>query len=75
MFYTKSAKFIAGLGILVGASILLIAILSMSSDYPAGQQLSGKTINNGFYCIIGAVVLGVLAEISQSLAVIAKSGN
>jgi hypothetical protein len=34
--------------------------------------VSGKTLDVGLYCIVVALVLGVLAEISQSLADIAK---
>jgi Na+/phosphate symporter len=75
MFYTKLAKIIAGFGLVIGALILLIAALSAGSADPATHRFSGQTIDNGFYYMIGAVALGVVAEISQSLAVIAKSGK
>ncbi len=70
MFYTKLAKVLAALGFAFGALILVPTIFGIPGV--GGHQLSGKTIDYGFLCIIGAAVLGVLAEISQSLATAAK---
>ncbi len=76
MIYTKAAKVVAGLGFVLGVLIFLAGISAIPGvgdpEITRRAGISGKTLDFGLYCMFAAVVLGVLAEISQSLADIAK---
>lgn len=76
MLYTKAAKVIAGLGFILGVLIFLAGLTAIPGvgdpEISRRAGISGKTIDFGLYCIFASVVLGVLAEISHSLADIAR---
>lgn len=76
MLYTKAAKVIAGLGFVLGVLGLLAGLAAATGvgdpEIFRRPGVGGKTVDHGFYFIVVALVLGVLAEISQSLADIAR---
>lgn len=76
MFFTKIARVLAL--VLFGLSVLRLAMgfmvaftasdnAGMSARY-LGTANSGEAINQGFLSLFAAVALGVVAEISKSLA-------
>ena len=76
MFYTKTAKVTAGL---VFASGVLSVLLGIAAITGIGDPeifrltgITGKALDFGVFTIVFALALGVLAEISQSLADIAR---
>jgi hypothetical protein len=75
MLYTKAAKVIAGLIIVSGVISISNALFAIAGvgdpEIWRRTGVSAKSIDFGLYCIVVGVVLGVLAEISQSLADIA----
>lgn len=76
MLYTKAAKVIAGLGFVLGVLIVLVGLAAATGvgdpEIFRRSGVGGKSVDYGFYCIAVALVLGVLGEISQSLADIAR---
>ncbi len=75
MFYTKTARVIAGIALVFGMLVFLIGLgiaTGVIKEPEAGLFLRGKppgrAIDFGLYTVLIAVVLGVLSEISQSLS-------
>lgn len=72
MFYTKLGRVVAGIALVLG--VLGIALgFSMSPTVEAEIDLSvvklaSQMINYGFYSFFFAIGLGILTEISQSVA-------
>lgn len=58
---------------MISASNALLAIAGVGDpEIWRRAGISGKSLDFGLYCMVVAIVLGVLAEISQSLADIAR---
>lgn len=71
MFFTKVGLGVARLAFWLGAANLLIGIaLSFSDGGPTtmGGLTPGRLMNSGLYGILVGIGLGVLAEISLSVA-------
>ena len=72
MFYTKVARVLAGIGLVLGVLMFsfgfALAIGSMNPDVdPSVRKLTGQWIDYGIYMICVSIVLGVLSDISRSL--------
>jgi hypothetical protein len=76
MLFTKAAKVVAGLGFVLGLLTFLVGVAAVTGigdpEISKRAGVSGKTLDFGLYWMVGAIALGVLAEISQSLADIAR---
>ncbi len=75
MTYTKTARVIAGLALLLGILSLVMGftiatgiVVEPEQGRYLGNKTTGQMIDKGTYTIIFAVALGVLTEISQSLS-------
>jgi len=75
MFYTKAARVIVVFALIVGVLSFLFGLVMVfgvtSPDVESTKYIwkSGfQSMSSGIYCILFAVVLGVLSEISQSLS-------
>jgi hypothetical protein len=72
MIYTKTARIISGITLILGILSVFFGFLVAIgvSDQEAARIIgnSGKVIDRGLYLIFSAVVLGVLTEISWSVA-------
>ena len=74
MFYTKIAKFISAIILLLGIFRIAMGIVVVTSETPKlaaarylGSGTSGEAIDKGFLYIFIAITLGVLVEISITL--------
>ncbi len=71
MFFTKVGLGVARLAFWLGAANVVIGIAMMFLDggpATAGALSPGRLINSGLYGILFGVGLGILSEISQSVA-------
>lgn len=73
MFFTKSARVLAVVAVVVGFASLLHGVglvtgfLIADPQVLSGVRSPGRAIDFGFYIIFAAVALGTLAEISFSI--------
>jgi hypothetical protein len=77
MIFTKLARIVAWLALILGASQLLIGFGIATETfgpyeqalarYAPGAANSGQVINRGMYMVIFAIALGTLAEISVAV--------
>lgn len=74
MFFTKAGRVVAVLVISLGVLRIVMAIIALSSDDPqAAAQVflnstTGAAIDEGIYTIVFGVIVGVLTDISRSVA-------
>ena len=72
MFYTNLGRVLAGLGFALGLAGIAIGLASASGDHDpsalVGTKTSGQWIDRGIYTLICSVVIGVLTDISRSVA-------
>jgi hypothetical protein len=69
MFYTKLGRVAAGLAFVLGIiGIGIGSSISVEEGLTAdGFKLAEVFLENGFTCILFAIIVGVLTDISQSL--------
>ncbi|MBX5132541.1 hypothetical protein HJB80_07675 [Rhizobium lentis] len=77
MIFTKLARIVAWLALILGASQMLIGFAIAAealgpyeqalARYAPGAANSGAVIDRGLYVLIFAIALGALAEISRSV--------
>jgi len=73
MFYTRLGEIVAGIAVFIGAIYFSIGLLDA---FGSGGQLSqvyfnkssGEVIDKGLLYILFAIALGVITEISRSVA-------
>ena len=74
MFFTKAGRVVAWLALTFGIARIAIALIVIQSGDPSlvprylGSGTTGQAIDQGFYVLIFGIVLGVLTDISRSLA-------
>ena len=75
MFYTNlgrvaaSIVFVLGLmGIAMGLGVATGGIVEPSPGYYLGNKTSGEAIDKGIYYVLFAIILGVITDISRSVA-------
>jgi amino acid permease len=74
MFFTKAGRVVAWLAIIFGCLRIALALFVVQSGDPnlvpryLGSGTTGQAINHGFYVLIFGIVIGVLTDISRSVA-------
>jgi len=75
MFFTRAGRIVAWLAIILGGIRIATAILVLMTDDPSaaapmilGSKSIGQAINQGLYAAIIGIVVGVLTDISRSVA-------
>lgn len=75
MFFTRTGRILAWLAIAMGCSMIAIAVTALQTDDPSafmaeyfGRKSTGKVIDRGIYTIIFGIVVGILTDISRSVA-------
>jgi len=74
MFFTRAGRLVASLAIIFGVSRIAIALVVIESGDPSlvsrylGSGTTGQAIDQGFYVLIFGIVVGVLTDISRSVA-------
>ena len=74
MFFTELGRVAAFLAFIIGAIALGFGydIMSLDDVSSEGNKLANMLLTNGFICILFAIIMGVLTDISKSLAKDAK---
>ena len=75
MAFTKLGRILAILAIILGALRIATAVLVLASDDPVnaarailGSKTTGQAIDQGLYTIVFGILVGVLTDISRSVA-------
>ena len=74
MFFTKAGRVVAWLALIFGGARIAIALIVVQSGDPSlaprylGSGTTGQAIDQGLYVLIFGIVIGVLTDISRSLA-------
>lgn len=74
MFFTYAGRVIAWLAILLGAVRIALAVFVIQTGDPdlvpryLGGGTTGQSINLGIYYVVFGIVVGLLTDISRSLA-------
>ena len=74
MFFTKAGRVIAWLALILGIAQIAMGLIVAQSGDPSlasrylGSGTPGHAIDQGLYVLIVGIVVGVLTEISGSLA-------
>ena len=75
MFFSYASRILSILGLVLGIMLVLIGVMiakdwtglpydTALARYATGSSSSGQAIDKGIYCIVFALALGTLAEIS-----------
>lgn len=74
MFFTKAGRVVAWLALIFGGARIAIAVFVIESGDPSlasrylGSGAPGQAIDEGFYALIFGILVGVLTDISRTLA-------
>lgn len=75
MFYTKVARIVAVIAVILGVLSLLLGlavatgiVVEPEPGRYLGSKTSGQAIDRGVYYIVVGIILGSLAEIGRSLS-------
>lgn len=74
MVFTKLGRILAVLAIAFGVLRIVMAIAVLSSEDPGsaarylGSKTTGQAIDQGIYTIVFGILVGVLTDISRSVA-------
>ena len=74
MFFTKAGRVIAWLALIFGVARIALGLVVAQSGDPSlasrylGSGTSGQAIDQGLYVLIFGIIVGVLTDISRSLA-------
>ena len=74
MFFTRAGRIVAWLAIIFGGMRIATALLVLQSGDPnlaphlLGSKTTGQAIDQGLYAAIFGIVVGVLTDISRSVA-------
>jgi hypothetical protein len=82
MFYTTLGRIVAGLsfglgilGIVMGLTIATGVVVEPSPGAYVGAKTTGQWIDRGIYMLVFAIILGVLTDISRSVAQLNSRGR
>ncbi len=82
MTFTKFGRILAVLAIILGALRIATAVLVLASDDPTsaagailGSKTTGQAIDQGIYTIVFGILVGVLTDISKSVAKLRPSSS
>lgn len=69
MFFTKAGQVIAWVAVVVGLSMVFMGFYAAKIEVPTSPQMTtGMVIDRGIYIFIFGVIVGVLTDISKSVA-------
>ena len=74
MFFTRAGRIVAWLAIIFGGMRIATALSVLQSGDPnlaptlLGSKTTGQAIDQGIYTVIFGIVVGVLTDISRSVA-------
>ncbi len=74
MFFTKAGRVVAWLAIILGGMRIALALVVLQSGDPSlvprylGSGTTGQAIDQGLYTLLFGIVVGVLTDISRSVA-------
>lgn len=75
MFFTRTGRVLAWLAIAMGCFGIALALIALQTDDPSafmaeyfGRKSTGTAIDQGIYTIIFGIVVGILTDISRSVA-------